>query len=137
MPRGAAPLIPALLLAALPVAAAAQVQLQRGYYIDAATPCAQASNATLTLVHRSGINASRVACEFTSVTPSGPDTYAFTESCTEIGSSEPFTNAGTIVLMSPTRYRVQGEGWQAEMNHCPQPALPEPWRSNDISDLVN
>lgn len=44
-------------------------------------------------------------------------------------------------------YTLQGEeaftftftseyGWEGSARHCPQSSLPEPWRDNDISDLI-
>ena len=43
---------------------AAGLPLTLGYYVDRDTPCGQASNATLQLLRRTGIGASRMFCEF-------------------------------------------------------------------------
>lgn len=125
----------AILMTAVP--ARADLQLQRGFYVRAEEGCARASNATLALVHKTGINGARTACDFTALTPAGPNTFGYTERCEEIGGPEPFENTGTIEVLSITSFRQSGEGWQQVMTYCPQSSLPDPWATNDISDILN
>lgn len=121
----------------IPGLALADMQLQRGFYVRADASCAQASNATLALVHKTGINGSRSACDFTALTPTGPNTFRYTERCEEMGGPEPIENSGTIEVLSVTSFRQTGEDWQQIMTYCPQSSLPEPWATNDISDILN
>lgn len=122
---------------ALPGIARAEMQLQRGFYTSAEFSCAEASNATIILVHKTGINASKVACDFTALSPVGPNTFQYAETCNEVGAPAPHQNAGTIEVLSTTSFRQSGNGWQETFAYCPQSSMPEPWATNDISDMVN
>lgn len=66
---------------ALPTAATSTVKwlpLRRGFYVTADTPCNQASNATLQLVTREGINAARTVCRFRTIEKTGATSYRVT-----------------------------------------------------------
>lgn len=121
----------------LPAAAAAQQGMTLGYYVEETAGCADASNATLALLHARGMNSARTFCEFTAVTQRAGNVYDYTERCTEISSGEVYDNAGAFELLAQDRLRLFGEGWEVVMVYCPQASLPEPWRDNDISDLLN
>lgn len=125
----------AILMAAVP--ARADLQLQRGFYVRAEEGCARASNATLVLLHKTGINGARSACDFTALTPAGQNTFRYTARCEEIGGPEPVEYSGTIEVSSITSFRQTSEDWQQVMTYCPQSSLPEPWATNDISDILN
>jgi hypothetical protein len=132
---------PAPLLAlalSLPAAALAQdLPLPRGFYIDAAVACAEASNATLSLLHKTGLNSARSDCSFTAMTTEGNGIFAYRETCTTIPDGDSYEGEGRIEVLGPERFRLFGDGWERAFRHCPQVALPEPWRDNDISDLLD
>lgn len=128
----------AALFIALPAAAMAQeLPLARGFYVDAGVGCAGASNATLALLKKDGLNSSRTDCAFTGLTDRGDGTIAFTEHCSEIGTDSSYDSEGMLEILGPDRFRLFGEGWETTFQHCPQDSLPEPWRNNDIADLID
>ena len=117
----------------LPVQATAStvrsLPLKRGFYVAADTPCSQASNATLRLVTREGINWSREVCTFEKIERTGPTSYRITDSC----SGEP----ADYEVPNETSFTVDyGGGSQSSARYCPQASLPDPWRTNDISDVT-
>lgn len=115
--------------------AAAQSQLELGYYVLDDTPCGAAANVDISLVHWSGINAARTICEFTQVEPAGQDSYDFVQSCQEIGIDGVQEVRGRIVIGSDRRFELRVDGGSFGYRFCAQRALPEPWRSVDISDI--
>lgn len=125
-----------LAIALAPSVGAAQNQLELGYYVLNSTPCGAASNVDLSLVHWSGINAARTVCEFTSVTPVGPESYDFVQSCQEIGLESAQDLQGRITIASPQQFELFVESGTFSYRYCPQDALPEPWRSVDITDIA-
>lgn len=103
--------------------------LKRGFYVSADTPCAQASNATLRLVTREGINGSRDVCTFKKIEKTGATSYRVTESC----SGEPTT----YEIPNETSFTIKYEGGsESSARYCAQSSLPDPWRDNDISDIT-
>lgn len=102
--------------------------LKRGFYVASDTPCAQASNATLRLVTREGINFSRDICTFKKIEKTGATSYRVTESC----SGEP----QTYEIPNDTSFTVKYEGGSDSARYCAQSSLPDPWRDNDISDIT-
>jgi len=120
---------------------AARLPLPLGFYVSADTPCAQASNATLQLLRRDGMNTSHVQCDFTRVEKVGATSYRVTERCADDGEAfgretEVSTSTSTYEVDGPNSFRIVGEGGDYALRHCPQPSLPEPWRDNDISDII-
>lgn len=122
---------------------AASLPLQRGFYVTEGTACGQASNATLMLVRKRGINTSRVPCDFKKIEKTGPNSYRVTESCSEGGAAwgteeQISTSVSTYEILNDTGFTVKSDGgWESSARYCPQPSLPEPWRNNDITDLIN
>jgi hypothetical protein len=120
----------------------ATLPLELGFYVPTDIVCSQASNATLSLLRRSGINTSRVPCDFTAVEPLGGNRFRVTERCSSGGAAwgtdeEVSTSTAIYVIATPTRFRIESEGgYTATMQHCPQGELPDPWRSNDIADII-
>ena len=112
--------------------------LKRGFYVATDTPCDQASNATLLLVTSEGINSARTVCTFRTIHQTGRDTYRTTEACFDIqGDEPPDIRAATYTLKGDERFTVRADhGWKSSARYCPQWSLPEPWRDNDISDLI-
>lgn len=121
----------------------ASLPLQRGFYVADGTSCGQASNATLMLVRKSGINTSRVPCDFKSIEKTGANSYRVTETCSEGGAAwgteeQISTNVSTYEIPNNTRFTSKSDsGWESSARYCPQSSLPEPWRNNDIADLIN
>lgn len=121
-----------------PAATIRNLPLKRGFYVASDTACGQASNATLKLVHRDGINASRTVCEFRKIEKVGPNSYRATEACSDIQSSDPpDVRVVTYTLKADTAFTTKSEhGGERGARYCPQSSLPEPWRDNDISDVT-
>ncbi|HEY9578316.1 MAG TPA: hypothetical protein VIR65_00470 [Rhizorhapis sp.] len=123
--------------------AVASLPLQRGFYVADGTSCGQASNATLMLVRKSGINTSRVPCDFKSIEKTGANSYRVTETCSEGGAAwgteeHISTNVSTYEIPNNTSFTTKSDsGWESSARYCPQSSLPEPWRNNDIADLIN
>lgn len=103
--------------------------LRRGFYVSADTPCNQASNATLRLVTREGVNWARDICTFKKIEKTGATSYRVTDSC----SDEPTT----YEVPNETSFTVKYEGGsESSARYCAQSTLPDPWRDNDISDIT-
>lgn len=103
--------------------------LRRGFYVASDTPCNQASNATLRLVTREGINFARDICTFRKIEKTGATSYRVTESCAD----EP----QAYEIPNDTSFTVTYEGGsQSSARYCAQSSLPDPWRDNDISDIT-
>jgi hypothetical protein len=120
---------------------AGRLPLRRGYFVAADTPCNRASNATVSLVTGDGMNGSRTVCRFEKVEPQGGGRFRVTQSCQELGGwgREAAPDVSTILFEIPdeTRFTVRWEGGSTTSSRfCPQSAMNEPFRSNDISDLL-
>ena len=131
-----------------PAPAKSQLPLQLGFYVAADTPCANASNATLSLLRANGIGGARDFCQFLSIRQLSAQDFLVTESCADFQASEAEqrlvlyhvidavsfklsrVTAEQPVLSQPTDTEVFYQGY-----YCPQSDLPEPWRDNDLSDL--
>jgi hypothetical protein len=110
--------------------------LRRGYYVRTDDECGTASRATLALVRRDGIS----GCSFEHIEQVGGSRYRIRESCTEHQAPAPSTYevVQEYEVLAEERYRVTFEyGESAEFRHCPQHSLPDPWRDNDISDVLD
>ncbi|MCU0976537.1 MAG: hypothetical protein MUC71_09555 [Steroidobacteraceae bacterium] len=120
-----------------PPGANATLPLPLGFYVGSDTPCGEASNATLALLHREGLNGAREFCRFATLERTGPDTFRATESCSATGTGEEWSIAVEWEILGPTAFRrTSEEGWVSEFRFCEQASLPEPWRDNDISELT-
>lgn len=107
--------------------------LQRGYYVRTDDACGTASRATLALVRRDGIS----GCSFEHIEKIGASRYRVRENCMEPQAPEPYEVVQEYEVLAGDRYRVTFEyGESAEFRHCPQASLPDPWRDNDISDVL-
>lgn len=120
----------------------ASLPLKRGFYVSSGTSCGQASNATLVLVGRDGINTSRVPCKFEKIEKTGANLYRVTDRCVEGG---PAWGTEEQISINVTTYEIKGKtaftsksdnGWENSAQYCSPSSLPEPWRSNDISDSM-
>lgn len=114
---------------------AADLKLQRGFYVASDTACGQASNATLALLHREGLNAAREDCVFGEVKRLGDGRYRVTEQCSEIGTGESARYVVEWQMLSTWSFRRRLEnGTVVEMRWCEQSTLPEAWRDIDLDD---
>jgi hypothetical protein len=106
--------------------------LKRGFYVASGTPCGNASNATLMLVPRESINWSRDVCTFSGIQKIGPTSYRLSARCSDGGPS-----TMTFEVPSDTAFTLNYEGGgDSSVRYCEQSSLPDPWRDNDVSDLM-
>lgn len=142
---GAAVAAPANAVGAQPAqakVAARGLPLRAGFYVASDTACGNASNATLMLVRRDGYNGSRYSCDFKTVEKAGATSYRVVEQCSELGgfggdSAEPWTSTVRYEVPDDHSFTArQDNGSASAARYCPQSGLPEPWRDNDISDIV-
>jgi hypothetical protein len=124
-------------------ASVASLPLKRGFYVVSDTPCGRASNATLSLLRRDGFTVSgRDFCEFVKIEKTGATGYRVTEECSSGGEAwgteeQKDTSVVTWEIPGDTQFRRKSDsGWESSARYCAQSSLPEPWRDNDISDLV-
>jgi hypothetical protein len=115
--------------------------LKRGYYVEASEACNRASNATVSLFTGDGMNASRTVCTFQRVEKVGATRFRVTESCQELGGwgheSPPEVSTVTYDVPNDSRFTVTWPGGSSlTSRHCPQSQMNEPFRTNDISDLM-
>jgi hypothetical protein len=126
-----------------PPAAKAMIQngelpLRRGYYVSNDTSCGQASNATLMLLGRKGYG----LCTFSKVVKLAENQYRVTERCTDNG---PAWGRPEGIEVSQVRWtiesntafsRLREDGDRMGWRFCEQKSLPDPWRDNDIRDIL-
>lgn len=111
--------------------------LEPGYYVASDTPCGEASNATVSLLRRTGIGGARDFCEFTTIEQTGPSIYRVTQSCQESQPGGATSVAVvTYVLSGNARFVSRSDqGWSHSARRCSQSTMPPEWRPNDIRDL--
>ena len=129
--------VAAALAAGLP-AAAAELPLPRGFYVAADTACGQASMATLTLLHRDGIGGAQDFCGFEQIVAEAAGRFRITERCADLRDpTSAEVNEVVYEMLGAGHFRKTSPyGWSVESRHCAQGDLPEPWRSNDIADVL-
>lgn len=115
--------------------------LRLGFYVASKTDCAEATNSTLTLLRRDGYSGSRYSCTFGMIEKVGPTSYRVTETCTDAPGfgtrEEPQTSVRTYDVPDGETFSAKSDsGWGNEARFCAQSSLPDPWRTNDISDIV-
>jgi hypothetical protein len=124
-----------------PAAAPAVTELpvRRGFYVASDTACDAASHATLLLKRRDGFNGARDSCDFRTIERTGPRSYRVSVQCADHGADT--DSAGTQIVewevpdtASFTLKRHAGR--ERSYRHCEQSSLPDPWRDNDVSDLI-
>ncbi len=128
-----------LVLATTPALAGppSDLPLDRGYYVSADTPCAEASNATIQLVGRATFNWPQQACAIADVALDTGTLYNVALDC-EATADFPAERLNVILdVPDPQHYALSFEGEAgAPMQYCAQAALPDPWRTNDISAVA-
>lgn len=116
---------------------AAELTLRRGFYVASDTTCGEASNATLALLHRKGLNAAREDCVFDEVRQLAKDRYRVTEQCSEIGTGESVRYVVEWQVLSTRSFRRRLEnGTVVEMRWCEQSTLPQAWRDIDLDEAI-
>jgi hypothetical protein len=137
-PLFALALVSAVLLDPSGAAADEELPLPRGFYVRTDAACAAASEATLVLLQRDGLGGGQDFCAFERITPESAQSFRVAERCADFrdpAAAERREVAYAILAAGRFR-RSDASGWSAEYQHCPQASLPEPWRSNDISDVL-
>lgn len=115
----------------------ADLPLRRGFYVTSDTACGEASNATLALLHREGLNFARADCVFTAVTPLGDARYRVTEQCAEIGTGERYASSTDWQVLAPDSFAVGfGDSSPRTYRWCDQATLPEGWRDIDLAAAI-
>ncbi len=120
-------------------AAEAGLPLKPGFY-NQGESCADASNASIALLGRHRMNWSQASCALTSIQKTSATSWRAMQACTGIrdGVEEPAYPAVFEIRDQTTfSYQAGGSDSVASFRFCEQASLPEPWRSNDISDLIN
>lgn len=128
--------VPLLIVPATAGAALKTLPLQRGYYVNAGTPCGDASAATLVLVRRTGIGNEQGLDRFRRVEKIGPATWRVTAERIDNDGRAEGTSVSTYEITGPARYRQKNEFGVFAMRFCPQKTLPAPWRANRIGALI-
>jgi hypothetical protein len=131
-------LIPALSLGGVAGAqTVAELPLQRGFYVSQKAACGSASNATLLLVTRDGINSARIIAKFRKIDRKGPTTYVVSEVQQDLdGRSLGPAETVTYEVPNQTTFKLTNSFGSFEYRFCPQNTLPSPWRNNDISAII-
>lgn len=115
----------------------AELPLRRGFYVSIDTACGEASNATLALLHATGLNSAREACDFDTVVPLGGAHYRTTEHCAVIGTDDVIAYGADWDLLSDRAFRRTLEsGAIVGMRWCEQSSLPEAWRAIDLEAAI-
>jgi hypothetical protein len=119
--------------------ATAQLPLKRGFYVASDTACAAASNATLLLMRQGGFNGAHDSCEFVAIEQTGPQQYRVTERCVDLQAGPDGSSQQAAIWDIPDEVTFTSRsdsGGERSFRHCEQASLPDPWRDNDISDLL-
>jgi hypothetical protein len=132
-----------------PAPAKNRLPLQLGFYVAADTRCAEASNATLLLLRANGIGGARDFCQFLSIQQLNAQHFLVEESCADFQASDAeqrwvlyhiinterfelsLVSAEYPALSQPAETAIFYQGYR-----CEQSSLPEPWRDNDLAELL-
>lgn len=116
-----------------------ELPLIPGFYVVSDVACEQASNATLLLVLRDGINGSQDSCDIRTIERIGSTRYRVTEQCAALqaGSGDAHTHSVDWDIPDDVSFTSTSDaGWQRRARYCEQSTLPAPWRDNDLSGLI-
>ena len=118
---------------------AAQLPLKRGFYVASDTACEAAANATLLLLREDGFNGAHDSCDFVAIEQTGPQHYRVTERCVDLQAGPDGSSQQAAIWDIPDEVTFTSRndsGGERSFRHCEQASLPDPWRDNDISDLL-
>jgi len=115
-----------------------ELPLKRGFYVMSDTACGNASNATLLLIRADGMNAARTSCDFKSIEQTGATSYRAAVVCNDIQGGVPEQSIYLYEIPDSAQlsYGSEDSDYRSQFRYCEQSSLPDPWRDNDISDLI-
>ena len=115
-------------------AGAGSLPIERGYYVRSDTPCAQASNATLTFYDGMSFGQAHAECRKSATRKLDDGSYQITEQCRDTqGRGETWTPLATgYAVVSRTEFISTSPFEKASYRICKQSDLPEPWSTNDV-----
>lgn len=117
---------------------AVDLPLRRGFYVSSDTDCGEASNATLALLHATGLNSAREDCSFDAIVPLGGGRYRTTDHCAVIGTGDVIGYGADWEVLSDRDFRrTLASGEVTRMRWCEQSSLPEAWRMIDLDAAIN
>jgi hypothetical protein len=102
--------------------------LKPGFYVNADTPCGQASFATLWRVDPTGVSIGHQAGTFRKIERIDATRYRVTQELTDPREAKPETMTDIYVIVGPTTFRYGDHSGATEVRHCPSSSMPEPWR---------
>ncbi|WP_202844340.1 hypothetical protein [Luteimonas saliphila] len=113
-----------------------ELPLDRGYYVRSDESCRDASAAGVQLLRRAGLQWVTSHCLFDRIERIDATTYRVTQSCGDHHGAAPA--AAVYEIPDRTSFSfVDDQGWEHAARLCPQPEMPEPWRSEDIGELID
>lgn len=117
---------------------AVDLPLRRGFYVSSDTDCGEASNATLALLHATGLNSAREDCSFNAIVPLGGGRYRTTDHCAVIGTGDMIGYGADWEVLSDRDFRrTLASGEVIRMRWCEQSSLPKAWRMIDLDAAIN
>lgn len=112
---------------------AVDLPLRRGFYVSSDTDCCEASNATLALLHATGLNSAREDCSFDAIVSLGGGRYRTIDHCAVIGTGDVIGHGADWEVLSDLDFRrTLASGEVIRMRWCEQSSLPEAWRMIDL-----
>jgi hypothetical protein len=120
-----------VMLCPISATAADLLPLKRGYFVDDSVPCANASNATLELFTGASFGAN---CVVKSVQKSGRS-HRITQTCTMKDDEADWTFLYTV--LNAKEFLLRNDEREFHFRYCEQKHLPNPWSTNDLSDLMD
>ncbi|NNM74324.1 hypothetical protein [Enterovirga aerilata] len=79
----------------------------------------------------------RTLCEFRSIEKVGPTRFDIVERCLDLVSGAAHAERATYEMLGERAYRrIAPRGSAVTAHYCAQSALPEPWRTNQVDDLL-
>ncbi|GAA0651873.1 hypothetical protein [Brevundimonas lenta] len=111
------------------------IPLRRGYYVASDTGCDEASRATVMLFKGDGFG---LNCETVSIERLSPTRYRLNDRCSDDRGGEGTTDSSTVYeVSSDMAFTIRGDDGSAySARFCRQQQMPEPFSTNDISDIV-
>ena len=109
--------------------------LDFGYYVRTDEPCDDATSAGVHLVNRAGMRWVTSFCLYERIERTGANRYRVHQRCGDHGGTG--LEVADYEIPDRTSFSFRSDsGWEHAARLCPQREMPEPWRSEDISDQV-
>jgi hypothetical protein len=110
------------------------IPLRRGYYVASDTACSDASRATTMLFKGDGFG---MNCETLSLERLAPTRYRLTDRCSDHQGGADLESTSIYEVSSDMAFTLHGEdGSRYAARFCRQEQMPEPFSTNDISDVL-